>query len=61
MKTLTISTIGNRVLAGNEYADAHSSGFYDGLQSKKNFYPVPINDYQKEYNRGYKSGRFLSR
>ena len=38
---------------------AHYQGYNDGLDGEENKYPNPINAYQKEYARGYKSGSLL--
>jgi hypothetical protein len=41
----------------SEAHEAHMAGYNDGLDNQPNKYPEPINEYQKEYNRGYESGR----
>lgn len=44
-----------------ENDNAHYTGFNDGIENHDNMYPIPINDYQREYNRGYKAGLFMSK
>lgn len=44
----------------NEYKDAHKQGFNDGINGIDNLYIIAINDYHREYNRGYKAGASLS-
>lgn len=39
--------------------DAHKQGFFAGFHNDNVPYKNPINEYQKEYNRGYQSGMFL--
>ena len=40
-------------------ADAHKSGFHAGLSGEQAAFKNPVNEYQKEYNRGHKSGSYL--
>jgi len=50
---------GKKIVKG--YQDkAHRAGWKDGLNGNDNKYPKPVNDYQKVYNMGYKSGVFFS-
>lgn len=39
--------------------DAHKQGFFAGFHNDHVPYKNPVNEYQKEYNRGYQSGMFL--
>jgi hypothetical protein len=49
-----------KVLATDENKDAHRQGYHDALDKQGNLYPNPVNDYQKEYNRGYKYGSAMA-
>ena len=48
-----------KVLSSSKFKDAHEIGFRDGLSGDSNQYQKPVNDYHKEYNRGYKSGKLM--
>ena len=41
--------------------DAHYLGFNDGIENRNSMYPIPVNEYQREYNRGYKAGELLAK
>jgi hypothetical protein len=45
------------MITPKELHEAHMAGYNDGLDNQPNMYPEPINEYHKEYNRGFESGK----
>ena len=42
-----------------DLADAHKQGFDAGLYNTGSPFINPVNDYQKDYNRGYAAGSYM--
>jgi hypothetical protein len=43
----------------HDLSDAHEQGWNAGLYGGQKPYINPVNDYQKEFNRGHKAGEYF--